>query len=591
MASLARPTLLLLAIFGAYWGALSSPFLFDDADAVVNNASIRGPSLLSALVPPADGSAVTGRPLVNLSFAIDRALFGEDVRGYHATNLAIHAGAALALFGLLRRTFAHHGNPPSNDALAFFGALLWSLHPLQTESVVGIAQRTELLCGLFYVVAVYAFMRGALDGARGWLVTSCIACLAGMAAKEVMVTAPLVILLFDRTFVAGNFKAAWRERRGYYLALASTWVLLAALVLSRGGARGEAAGFGLGITPWSYLLTQADALVLYVRLAVWPHPLVLDYGTAVMGSLGDVAWQGLLVIAALGATIWALVRRPVAGFFGAAFFLILAPSSSFVPLVTQTVAEHRMYLPLAVVITGGVVLLPGRARWLLVLVALGWGGATIQRTRDYRDAVTIWSDTVAKRPTNPRAHHNLALAHQARGDTVAAHQRFARVIELRPDYAPARYNWGVALLARGLRADAAIQLDAAARLSPSLRLEPRFAETQFELGRLAEREGDWAAAEFRYGEAVRLAPANAAARAKLGLLLARSERLEPAAEQFRAVIAARPDDADAHANLGNVLLLLGRPREALTSYEQALRLRPDDPRSAENIRLAREALR
>jgi Tfp pilus assembly protein PilF len=262
-----------------------------------------------------------------------------------------------------------------------------------------------------------------------------------------------------------------------------------------------------------------------------------------------------------------------------------------VPLVTQTVAEHRMYLPLAALIAGAVALVPRRALWLLPPIALALGVTTVLRVRDYRDAVTIWSDTVEKRPANPRAHHNLALAHQARGDAEAAHRAFARVIELRPDYAPARYNWGVALLARGRFEDASAQLAEAARLSPSLRREAKFADAQFELGRLAERDGHLAAAETKFRAALDAAPDHLGARAGLGLLFARSGRLEPAAAQFRAVLAARPDDAEAHANLGNVLLLLGRPREALASYEAAERLKPGDPRTAENIRLAREALR
>lgn len=625
--------LLVAAIALAYWRALDAPFLFDDADAIVNNPTL-GRGVIAALAPPADGSAVTGRPLVNLTFAIDRAIFGENPRGYHATNLALHISSALLLFGLLRRVcfggLPLVGRPsrlsgaPRDGPAASAGpakligpllvATLWSLHPLQTETVVCIAQRTELLCGFFYLLTLYAFARGiavlqpASQGAparveasrcacpsaaasRAWLALSVLACLLGMAAKEVMVTAPLVVLLLDRTFVAGSFAAAWRARRGYYLALAATWLLLAALVLSAGGARGAAAGFDRGISAWSYLLTQADALVRYARLAFWPHPLVLDYGAEVAGGLGDVGWQGVLVLAALGATLWALVRRPAAGFFGATFFLILAPSSSFVPLVTQTIAEHRMYLPLALLMAGGVVLLPLRFRWLLFPVAVAMAVVTVLRVSDYRDAVAIWGDTVAKRPLNPRAHHNLALALQARGDAGAAHRHFARTLELDPGYAPARYNWGVALLAQGKFGEANTQLAEAARRSPALRREAKFADAQFELGRLAEREGNLAPAEAKFRETLDLAPDHLGARSRLGLLFARSGRLEPAAAQFRAVIAARPGDAEAHANLGNVLLLLGRPREALASYETADRLKPGDPRTAENIRLAREALR
>ena len=628
------PALLVAAIALAYANSLNAPFLFDDQGAVVDNPTIRRLASLDVLRPPTDGSTTTGRPLVNLSFALERAIGGEDVRIYHATNLALHALAALTLFGLVRRIAERWSavtptrfpdlSSPNQRAevnalyLAFFAALLWAIHPLQTESVVCIAQRTELLCGLCYLATLYTFVRGSArlqpapqdhraraeasrylnpspQPSRAWLAASVLVCLAGMASKEVMVTAPLVVLLLDRTFVAGSFAAAWRARRGYYLALAATWLLLAGLVLSRGGARGEAAGFGHGVTPWHYLLTQGEALTLYLRLAVWPHPLVLDYGTGVVSSLAAVWWQGPVVLALLVGSIWALVRRPALGFLGATFFLILAPSSSFVPLVTQTIAEHRMYLPLAALVTGFTFAAWGNFRrgafGLLGSLAVIFGATTGLRTHDYRDGVAIWSDTAHKRPENPRAHNNLALALQQQGNADLAQRHFARAVELRPDYAAARYNWGVALLDRGRLAEANTQLGEAVRLSPALRIDPKFAEAQFELGRLAERDGRPVDAEAKYREAIALAPHHAGARAKLGLLLARSERLEPAAEQFRALIRLQPGDADAHANLGNVLLLLGQPQAALASYEAALRLRPDDLRTRENIRLAREAAR
>ena len=186
-----------------------------------------------------------------------------------------------------------------------------------------------------------------------------------------MVTAPVLALLYDRTFVAGSFAGAWRERRGLYLALAGTWVLLLALVLATSG-RGETAGFGTAITPFAYGLTQLKAIAHYLRLAVWPHPLVLDYGTAVVTSVDDVWLEGIAVLALLGATAWALVRRPVAGFCGAWFFVILAPSSSFIPLVSQTMAEHRMYLPLAAITVPAVALAwryLGTRTWLLAFAA------------------------------------------------------------------------------------------------------------------------------------------------------------------------------------------------------------------------------
>ena len=597
------PAGLLLARVLAYANPLHAPFLFDDTGAVLHNPTIRRLDSLAIFLPPADGSTTTGRPVVNASFAFNYAVSGENVWSYHALNLAIHAAAALALFGLVRRTLASLSLKLSSfnrAAAALAAAALWALHPLQTESVTCIAQRTESLCGLFYLLTLYAFARATLPTVqlpRGWsaltptrwLVLSVVSSALGMATKEVMVTAPVLVFLFDRTFVARSFAAAWRARRIYYVALAATWLGLLALLFLGSGARGASAGFGLGVTGWTYLLKQGEAVLLYLRLAGWPYPLVLDYGTAV--GRPDILFlgQGLAVVALLAATCWALVRRPVLGFFGAWFFLILAPSSSVVPLVTQTMAEHRMYLPLAAVVVPGAVALVvrfgARAAWVLGGAVLLGGTATVARNADYREVATIWAETVRRRPDNPRAHHNLALALHRAGRLPAAHGAFARAVALDPAYVVGHYNWGVALLADDRVAEAT------AAFVTTVRLAPDHADAHRQLARLAEQGGRPAEAENHFNAVLRLAPDDLDAHRRLGLLLARAERLGPAEGHFRAILRLVPADADAHANLGNVLLLGGRPREAIACYEQSLQLRPADDRTRENLQLAREGLR
>lgn len=589
------PAGLVVALVLAYANTLHAPFLFDDVGAVLENASIRRLDSINILFPPTDGSTTTGRPVVNFSIALNYAISGERPWSYHVLNLSIHAAAALALFGLLRRTFATlqpQLAASNRDGLALAAASLWALHPLQTESVTCIAQRTESLCGLFYLLTLYAFSRGCAvvqPASRTWLAVSLVCSCLGMATKEVMVTAPLIVFLYDRTFVAGSFIAAWRIRRNYYLALASTWGVLLALLLSGSGARGASAGFALGVSPWSYLLTQCEALVLYLRLAAWPHPLVLDYGTPVVHSVVAVWWQGPFVLSLLVATGWALVRRPALGFAGACFFLILAPSSSFVPLVTQTIAEHRMYLPLAPVVAVAVLGLGVRfgrtALTVLSGVTLAAFVGTVARNHNYRDAVTLWSDNVASRPLNPRGHHNLALALHHAGRIAEAHPSFARAVALDPAYVTAHFNWGVALLSES-RTEEAI-----GRLETTVRLAPDHLAAHRQLAAIAERAGRPADIEQHLGAVLRLVPNDLTAHRKLGLLLARAERLAPAAEHFRAVLRQLPDDADTHANLGNVLLLAGQTREAITSYERALHLRPGDPRTKENLQIAQKSLR
>ena len=567
------PALLVAAVSLVYANSLNSPFLFDDTVAVVDNATIRHLWSLDIFNPPADGSTTTGRPLVNATFALNYALSGESVWSYHTLNLALHALATLTLFGLLRRTFSLL-NLTASFAVSFATALLWALHPLQTETVVGIAQRTELLCGVFFLLTLYGFARGAENSAAAsrWLTLSVVACLAGMATKEVMVTAPLLVLLYDRTFVAKSFSAAWRARRGYYAGLGATWLLLAWLVTRGGGARGVAAGFGLGVSWWTYLLRQCDALVLYLKLSVWPHPLVLDYGTAVAQSLGEVWWQGIVVLTLLGATLWSLARKPVLGFAGAWFFVILAPSSSFVPLVTQTIAEHRMYLPLAAIVALLVVGVQRRlgalAPWLAAVVALAFAAATVARNHDYRDAIAIWSDNVTTHPEVARGHNNLAWALQQQGRSADANAHFARAIALEPGYIHAHYSWGVALLDQGRAADAVAQFEAAVQLAPT------HADAQLNLGNALMQVARAADAIPHYEAALRLAP-GADAHYDLGVALMDVGRGDEAAVHFSAALEENPTLAEALYRLARLAERAGDLAAAERGYEETLRLSPN----------------
>lgn len=624
---------LCVAIVAVYAPSLRAPFVFDDTAAVTLNPTIRHLLSWQVLAPPGDGGTTSGRPLVNLTLALNHALGGENPFGYHLFNVVLHAASALMLFGLLRRTLGLVAvSRLSAPAWAAAVTTLWALHPMQTESVICVAQRTELLGGFFILLALYAFVRAVAGNqkcARGWAAVALGATTLGVTAKETVVVAPVLVGLYDRAFVAGSFRAAWRTRRGFYLALAATWVPLLALVLAGGGTRGVAAGLGLGVSAWQYLLTQAGALGRYLTLTVWPHPLVLDYGTAVVGSWREVWVPGTVVLALLALTVWLLVRRPRAGFVAAWAFVLLAPSSSVIPLVTQTVAEHRMYLPLAGPIVALALGLGGwRPRWV-VPVLLGVASLmallTVRRALQYRDPVVIWSETVAHAPANPRAEHNLALALQNAGQAGAAETHFARAIALDPRYVPARYAWGLALLQRG-RAD-----DSVRQLETAVELEPRHADAWLALGnarmqleqlgaaltayenslrlvdapdvrhnvvvalvaagRAAERAADAAAAEQAYRRAIELGVGESEPRQRLGLLLAQAGRLDEAAHWLREVLRVAPGEIAATANLANVLVLQGRAREAIPLYEQVLRQRPGDPRTEENLAAARASLR
>ncbi len=608
---------IVLAVAAAYSHGLGGAFLFDDLDSIVGNPTIR--HLGGALFPPG-GATVSGRPLLNLSFALNYAVSGTAPWSYHALNLAIHAAAALVLFGIVRRTLefpAAGSRPPMEGvAVAFAVSLLWALHPLQTESVAYVVQRAESLMGLLYLLTLYAFIRFAQGGTTAWAYASFASCLLGVATKEVMATAPLVVFLYDRCFAAGSFREAWARRGALHLSLAACWVPLAVLVAHTQGRAGTA-GFASGVPWWTYLLAQMQAIPHYLRLAAWPSPLVGDYGRTLAGSPLAVA-AGACLVAALAAGTWLLlVRRPALGFLGAWLLVVLAPSSSFVPVATEIVAEHRMYLPLAALAALAAL---GLQAWLgatrlflacVFLVAALLGALTAARVRVYAGPVAFWSDVASKVPGNAGAWNNLGVILAARGEHQAATAYFRRALERAPAYATAHFNLGKSLSATGHAADAAVEFREALRALPgdpsvhrglgnalalqgraaaaaaeyreAIRLDPGRADAWFDLGEAMVDLGDLPRASEAYASAVRLSPGYAEARVSLANVLVQLGRGDDAVEAYRAALRLEPGAADVHNNLGSLYAGMGRFTEARAEFEKALQLRPDYADARDNL--------
>ncbi|MBL9188128.1 MAG: tetratricopeptide repeat protein [Opitutaceae bacterium] len=569
-----------IAVLLAHGGSLAVPFFFDDIEAVSNNPTIRSLARMGdVLSPPADGTGVTGRPIVNLTLAVDYAFGGLNPRGYHATNLLLHTMAAWLLLGVTRRTLllpalrVRFGSAASGIALAV--ALVWSVHPIQTESVACVIQRTELLAGVFLLLVLYAFVRAVEEPRnRRWPVLAVAASALGMASKEIMVAAPVLVLLHDRAFAGGSFRAAWTARRALHLSLAATWLLLLAMLVAMGGTRGSAAGLGLGVPWWAYALKQCEAIPAYLGLAFWPHPLVLDYGTDVVTDPMSVLAPGLLLLALVLATLAALRWRPKLGFVAVFFFAILAPSSSVVPLVTQTMAEHRMYLPLAAVVVFWVLAahraVGGRATLCLAAaLALGFAGVSAARTRVMQDELAIWADTIAKRPGNARAHASYALALSQRGRAAEARPVFQRALELDPASAATELNLGTVLFE--LRDFSS----AATHFRRALALKPGFANAQANLGSALFELGDLAGALAAQEAALALEPRHLGARKNAGRVCFALGRHAEAARHYAEVVAQVPSDPEAHYNLGLALARSAELPRALAHFATALRLRPE----------------
>ena len=625
--------LIVLATLAVYANSFSGTFVFDDIKSIKENPSIQQ-SISQSLCPPRNGETVSGRPVLNLTLALNFALGGLDTWGYHATNVLIHILSALALLGIVRRTFelpllkSQLGDAAL--ALAASIALLWAIHPLQTESVTYVAQRAESLAGLFYLLTLYCVIRGSQsEWGVGWHVAAVAACWMGAGAKETLATAPLVILLYDCLFLGGSLRETLRRRWGLYVGLAITWVWLAALVKNAGLLMRRTE---LGVTdPWSYAVSQPGVILHYLRLSLWPHPLCLDYGWPVAGTLGIIV-PGVLVMLLLAATVWGMLKQRRWGFAGAWFFLILAPSSSIVPL-GQLAFEHRMYLSLAAVVTlvvVGVYLgcrsLVGRGQLsaraatmagvcLVVSAGVALGTLTVLRNQTYRSELSIWKDTVAKAPNNPTANYNVAVALGGEKLIPEAIEYYERAIQLnrksdrttnpkvaQDSQAMAAYNCGLALANLGRRSEAVERYELAIRLSPemarahyncgivlaelgrsteaiahyqeALRIKPDYLEVHNYWGSLLLGMGRTAEAVGHYQKSLEIAP-NSTAHNNLGMILQVNDRLNEAADHFREAVRLKPDYVRAHFNLVLVLAQMGRIREAIETGSQADKSLPD----------------
>jgi Flp pilus assembly protein TadD len=585
------PALIAAAGILAYHNSLQGPFIFDDRYHIVENVLIR------KLWPPWPLLLHSSRPTVLLSLAVNYAFGGLNPLGYHVFNVLIHILAALVLFGVVRRTFLSPPlRPKWSSAAPWLAALIssvWLVHPLQTESVTYTIQRGESMMGLFYLLTLYCAIRmngcaeernGKLPGAMTragwwWMAAAVTSCLLGMATKGgVMVTAPILVLLYDRAFLSPS----WRElarRRLLYGALAATWASYPFLLAAAPAEWKDSAGFAYaGAGPLQYAMTQPGVILHYLRLAIWPDGLCLDYGWAAAHSAGEV-WPQLIALAGLlWGCVWAWRRDPPLGFLGAWFFIILVPTSSFIPIADAAV-EHRMYLPLAAVVTLFAVavafLLQRRGNsWMLggivgILTVLVLAGLTVRRNLDYVSKVAIWQDAVNKSPNNPRAHYDLGVALEEVDKIPDATAEYRQAVQLNPNYAEALNNLGHLLSTTGRPADAVEYLQRAIRIQPNL------ATAHNLLGYALALQGNVQEAVSQWHTALSLKPDYAEPHTNLGMVLVQEGKLPEAIVEWKQALQCDPNAAEPNNNLAYSLWQEGDVRGAILHYEQAIRVKPD----------------
>jgi protein O-mannosyl-transferase len=592
---LPRRTLLLagaiIAFSGivAYINSLGAPFIFDDLDAIVANPTIH--SLAASLTPLADTS-VSGRPILSLSLALNYALGHNNPAGYRALNVIIHIVAGLILFGIIRRTLKRPvlRNLYGNDsvALALALSLMWVLHPLQTESITYVIQRAESLMGLFYLLTLYSFIRGIehqeltqLKESKGWYTVSLVACYLGTGTKEVMVTAPFIVLCYDRAFASGSFKASFKTRSKWYLGLFLSWILLGLLIASTGGNRGGSIGFGIGVTWWQYALTQLKAITTYISLSLWPHPLIFARGAFWITSAQEIIPHAVIVLGLFISTLIAFKKNSPLGFLGICFFAILSPTSSIIPGTTQMIVEHRMYLPLIAILTiallGLYKLASKKTTAVCIVLCIPLGYLTSLRNNVYLSSATLWQDTILHEPNNAFAQLNYGVELINENKFEEAKKHIELSLKLEPNSVEALTNLGTIAIKTGYPDQAAFYFNRA------LTLPLASSQTEMDVANSLLETGQYDIALVHYKKAISLKPQSPEAECNLGIALSRLGRVNEALPHFDNSIKNNPDFSPAHFNRANAFRRLGKIDEAIVEYRTTLQLNPNDADAALNL--------
>jgi tetratricopeptide (TPR) repeat protein len=595
----------LLAVALVFGQTLGHGFVsFDDNGYVYENPHVKsGLSLEGVAWAFTHSYEANWHPLTWLSHMLDCQLYDLKPWGHHLSNVLLHAAAAILLFLVLRRMTGRLW--PSALVAAVF-----AVHPLRVESVAWVAERKDVLSGLFFMLTLAAYgryVRRPSSLGRYLLVMLLFA--LGLLAKPMLVTVPFVLLLLDywplRRWNPSSAGSVPRPCSAWCPGTSSAGTVPGALLLRSSGTPLRLVLEKLPLLALAAascvatLLAQAGAIVSVAHVPMrWRIANALVSYVAYLGQFfypaglaplyphpeGAVAaWKvigALLAITGITAAVLAWRRRFPCLLVGWLWYLgMLLPVIGLVQVGVQAMADRYTYLPqigLVLALAWGVadVARDWRCpRWICgvaaSLVLLLLAGCAWRQTSYWRDTITLWTRTLDCTSRNSAAQNNLggALYWQGRFNEAAAH--FQTALEIRPDFAEAHNGLGSALLVCGH------VNEAIAEFQTAVGLDPDFALAQNNLGGALARCGRFAEAIPHFRKAVETKPDYADAHYNLGLVLVDCGRADEAIAEFRTALRFKPDDAEVHNSLGSVLAGRGRITEAIAEFQKALKVDPD----------------
>ncbi len=628
---------LLISILGVliYLNTLDAPFFFDDFTSLVEIPIIKSLSYFthpdSAKMYGAYGGFIS-RYVGYLTFALNYHYHGYNVAGYHLVNIAIHLMAALLVYRLVILTFKSASFSEHTDMtcsrtgfIALFAALLFVVHPLQTQAVTYIVQRLASLSAMFYLLSITSYMQARL-GSRGqhtrlvtgaWFAASICSFFLAIKTKQTAYTLPLAIVMYELLFFNSVLKKNLRKIMLTALGFLGTagagiiwWSLLPgrsiAEVLNR---LDKASRLQTDMSRWDYLATQFRVMVTYLRLVLFPVGQNVDYDYPVSHSFFsiEVLLSALLLCSLIGCAAYCLYRARHAEMshddsqaqltviaFGIFWFFITHSIESGIIPIVDVIFEHRMYLPSAglfMAIAAAVSLAGGRGTRLPgwprgpVLAALAGviillSGTTVMRNQLWRNEAGLWEDTVRKSPKKGRTYLNLGSARERGGDIAGAEAAYLIASDLEPGQAFSSLNLGRIYIQTGRLDDALKQFRIA------LTVDPNMAEVYNNIGKIYELKQQYEMALTEYRHAIGIKPYMEAAHSNIGYIFALQKRYDEALKEYDRAIACDPDYDTAYFNRGMTLLATGKRSEALDDFRRALQINPANSEAAAELQRA-----
>ncbi|MFQ5455348.1 MAG: tetratricopeptide repeat protein [Nitrospirota bacterium] len=586
-------SLIIISSIIIYSNTLHVPFHYDDKPHIVNNRHIHIDNLsLSGLMDAGYKSIAYHRPVTNISFAINYYFGRLSTSGYHIVNILIHIITGITIYFFLFTTLRIRyqetkesemsglGSKNRCFVIALIAALLWTTSPVHTQAVTYIVQRATSMATMFYMLSLLYYVKGRVSGCRvqgagvrNYCSTALLFCCSALFAllafgtKEISITLPIVIILYEIYFIARCDSQVIKKRLLYLGLILGFFIIIAFLYINTGN--GFIQGFKRlmskryveqqGFTSTERLFTQFRVVIYYITLLILPLPsrLRLVYDFSISHSLIDPITTLISLFTILGLIVYAIFivkKRTVISFFILWFFLNLAVESSILTIL-HLAFEHRLYLPsigLFVIVAIGIVRLMDMVQSMyrysthnylllttyyslligIILIQSVWA---IERNDVWGNEISLWRDSAEKSPDLALPHFNLGNAYRRKNDLESAIREYRHALRIKPDYYKANYNLGTAYRYTG-------NLDMAIN---------------------------------EYKKFLKFRPNNYGAHNNLGKTYMKKGEFDLAVTEFNKVIRLKPDHLKAHLHLGEIYRYTGRDYMAIMEYREVLRIDPE----------------